>query len=84
MDNPNGDASQKSNLQNIQAQTDIQIRLHELRLQALAIINQITGVDEQITHLHYDYTIRFTQLMIEELERRRAFIARFQNTENPK
>jgi hypothetical protein len=84
MDNPNGDASPKSNLQKIQAETAILIRLQELRLQAIAIIHRIAEIDDQITHLAYDYTIRHVQLAIEEIEARRVLRGRFQNTETPK
>lgn len=84
MDNPNGDASQKSNLQKLESQTDILIRLHELRMKEIATLNQIAEISERMIHLDYDYTIRHTQLLIEELECRRALRARFQKTENPK
>lgn len=79
-----GAPSQAADLQNVQAETDLlnaetdlQLRNHELRVKALKLCEQIAEKGDELTKLRYDYTIRHAQLHNADAERRLARIVAY-------
>jgi hypothetical protein len=77
MSTPRGDSSIAARLQDAQARLDLQLRINELRVEALKIVAKIAEKGEEITKLQYDYSIRHAQLHNAEAECRLARIVAY-------